>query len=211
MQRNIEILLGHLRTAAPLARAKFGYQASDSSQVWAISTQTLDGKLTGKIILVCDDEGVLSQFTEAARAEGHTVDPAGPENTVLITPSLDDDCPLMCVGCPVLPKGVRARLISAETVTMAWLRQFRFAREMPQAAERMAGRIRVTAQVTTSDNPAAEVGATARMSITDPGSGAAGIAELIKHCQGPKWFFSFWRLVFKRVCGCLGPQLRDDL
>lgn len=211
MQRNTELLLGHLQAATPAAETGIGFHASDSSGVWAMSTQTLNNQLTGRIILTCDDTEVLWEFAQAARDLGYTIQTSGPANTILITP-YNVACPLMCDGCPILPAGVRARLIGAETITAEGLRRYQVFVDNPDVTRRWAGRIRITAKAVSSDDGSTEAGTTAVLSVNDPGTGADGIADLIRKCPGPKRFTDLLQLIFfKRVCGCLGPQLRRDL
>lgn len=68
-----------------MLRVGGGFSAYDGTD-WVMSDQQLEGRPTGKAVLVCDSTKALAEFTRLARAEGHTVEPAGPRNTVLITP-----------------------------------------------------------------------------------------------------------------------------
>ena len=78
-------LMSHLATGLPMIKIGGGFQINDCTN-WAMSDQKLDGRPTGKVALVCDDTDALAEFTQLATAAGHTVEPAGPLNTVLITP-----------------------------------------------------------------------------------------------------------------------------
>lgn len=80
-------LMGHLRVALPMQAIDGTAAAINESEEWALSSQTSNGQLTGKIIVVCDDTAALDEFKRLAREAGHTVANAGPKNTVLITPA----------------------------------------------------------------------------------------------------------------------------
>lgn len=181
--RNTQILLDHLDAAAPAAENGIGFTAADDTGTWAMSTQTLYGRPTGRIILACDDTDVLHEFTDEARTRRYRIQSTDQVNTILITP-YNVACPLMCEGCPLLPPGVHARLVDAEALP--------------------SGPIRITVMAESSGDDT-EPGSRATMEVDDPGSGPASIAELIRTRQGPIRFTDLSRLIFRqRTCGCLG-------
>lgn len=79
-------LIDYLRVGLPMVKIGAEFRVNDGTN-WAMSTQKLNGIPTGKIILVCDDTEALEDFTRIATIAGHTVVPAGPRNTILITPA----------------------------------------------------------------------------------------------------------------------------
>lgn len=78
-------LMGHLRTAAPLVSAGGTFTAHDDTN-WGMSTQRLEGRPTGKLIVVCFDPMALARFIEHARTAGHTVEATKQHHTVIVTP-----------------------------------------------------------------------------------------------------------------------------
>lgn len=81
-----EQLMGHLRTGLLMVRIGGGFQADEGTN-WAMSDQKIDGRPTGRVVLLCDDTEALAEFTRLAQAAGHRVEDAGPRSTVLITPN----------------------------------------------------------------------------------------------------------------------------
>lgn len=190
MHPNTQILLDNLRVVLEPAAAGLEFEVSDHTGIWAMSSQLRQGRPTGRIILVCDDELVLAEFAQAAEQAEHSVEPTGLPNTVFVIPlGLSADYPLLCGGCPTAPPGVRARLTGVKS---------------------SAGQIRITAEVAVSDNPRVAVGDSASMIIKDPGSGAAGLPAQVHDCNGRIRYRSLIPPRFTRVCGALGPQFRGD-
>lgn len=83
-----EKLMDHLRAGLPMVKVGGGFTADEGTN-WAMSDQQLGGRATGKVALVCLDTDALAEFTQLATAAGHTVEPAGPPDTVLITPKFN--------------------------------------------------------------------------------------------------------------------------
>lgn len=105
-----------------------------------------------------------------------------------------------CPGCPLIPKGIVADLVSARPVTMGELLQFRFAHAAPSLAKKLAQDIHIQAKVVSSDQPDIAAGKTADMNVivdTD----ADGVQSLIRDCHKPR---KHW--LRRQVCGALGRQ-----
>lgn len=81
-----ERLMDHLKAGIPMVKVGGSFAVNDNTN-WAMSGQKLGGVPTGKVVLLCDDTLALARFIDLALAAGHTIEPAGPENVILITPA----------------------------------------------------------------------------------------------------------------------------
>jgi len=81
------LLLDYMRGALRPLAAGFSYNVDNDSEGWGVATEEKDGKLTGRIIVICDDTKILASFIEEARRLGHTVTKERRlKNTVFVTP-----------------------------------------------------------------------------------------------------------------------------
>lgn len=90
MQTQTAYLLGLIPAAQQMISIGGNYSVDDESGVWGMALQydnRTRKRLTGNIILVCDDTIVLDEFIVEARRAGHTVVRSHIENTVIITPA----------------------------------------------------------------------------------------------------------------------------
>ena len=103
-----------------------------------------------------------------------------------------DNCPLLCDKCKLVPPGVRVQLVSATLLTSELYAGIQFAQLPPEVIESRIGRITLMLKVIASTDPAIKVGSAIVITVTDPGCGAGGIATRISYCAGPS-----------NTCGCL--------
>ena len=93
MNRNADFLLQHVIGALKMVSVGGEYSAVDDSQLWAVSTQKVDDKLTGRVALACADAEALAdlrqelEHMECTVEEGRSVnDPSRVvPNTLIIT------------------------------------------------------------------------------------------------------------------------------
>lgn len=85
-----QYLLGALMTALPSYYSAGAVSVRSRDKSWWFQSEVIDNKLTGKILLACNDPAALAEFKRLASGEdyGHEIeDVPGWENQVLITPA----------------------------------------------------------------------------------------------------------------------------
>jgi hypothetical protein len=74
MLRNTAFLLGQVKAAAAALKGGVSFSGSDESQLWGVSTQSIKGRLTGKIVVACADSASLTELRTELQKLGHAVE-----------------------------------------------------------------------------------------------------------------------------------------
>lgn len=78
----------YIQASLPMLRIGGGFEGGDDV-LWNVSMQKNDGKTTGNIIVVCDDDVALAELVRLAKEHGHVVSKTDEINTIIITPKLN--------------------------------------------------------------------------------------------------------------------------
>lgn len=114
--------------------------------------------------------------------------------------SENQDNPRFCEGCPLVPKGVVAELLDAGVVTMADLRRYQFAHDVPEFAESLVGQIRLHTKAVSSQKSGVDPDDEAHL-LVKVKTDVAGVVQAVRDCDGPRRTF-----LDGRVCRALGRQ-----
>ena len=81
-------LMDQLAVALPMHYVGGLASLMNEAEGWGVASQVVDNRPTGKIVVICDHQEALTEFKKLAEAAGHTVEKAGPRNTVLVWPAM---------------------------------------------------------------------------------------------------------------------------
>lgn len=114
-----------------------------------------------------------------------------------------ETCPRLCVGCPALPEGVEAELVSLRQPSENFMRQIKYGgvSHGRDADRLLSSQLVATFEVTNSSNPAVEVGDSARLLLTHRDIGHEEVRAAIDACERPEQPGRLARLAGKQaVC-----------